>query len=166
VVVVAMLSSCTGTAGGGREQQVEFAVAAVEDNILTTDYTALVEITGTRAKRGALRGNGSDDENLLRIDYAATVLETYLGEEAIETIVFSRYAARQEGIEDAARDNLIVSLCRDRDGRYYLPGVGYELPPEDAVVARARQTRARVAAGELSLLRDAGRYACVADAIP
>lgn len=160
-----MLSSCTGTAGGGREQQVEFAMAAVEDNILTTDYTALVEITGMRAKHGALRGNGSDDENLLRIDYAATVLETYLGE-AIESIVFSRYEARQEGLEDAARGILIVSLCQDRDGRYYLPGVGYELPPEDVVVARARQTRARIAAGELSPIRDGGRYACVADAIP
>lgn len=160
-----MLSSCTGTVGGGREQQVEFAVAAVEDNILSTDYTARVEITGLRAKHGALPGNGTDEETLLRIDYAATVLETYLGE-AIETIVYSRYAARQEGLEDPARGTLIVSLCRDRDGRYYLPGVGYELPPEEAVVARARQTKARIAAGELSLLRDGGRYACVADAIP
>lgn len=160
-----MLSSCAGAGGGGRERQVGFAVDAVEDNILTTDYTALMEITGTRAMHGAEDGEGTDDEVPLRIDYAASVLETYLGE-AIETVVFSRYAERQEGLDDPARATLIVSLCRDRAGRYYLPGVGYELPPDHAVVARARQTRARIEAGELSLRRDGERYACVADAMP
>ncbi len=147
-------TACTGPTGGAQQQRVEFAAAAVEDNMLATDYTALVEITSVRAKQVT-----QQDERLLRIEYTATVLATYLGEERTE-IVFSRYAEPQEGSEDPARGKLVVSLCRDRDGSYYLPGVGYELPPDDAVVDRARQTKARIAAGELSLRRDEASYAC------
>lgn len=147
-------TACTGPAGGAQQQRVEFAAAAVEDNMLATDYTALVEITSVRAKQVT-----QQDERLLRIEYTATVLATYLGEERTE-IVFSRYAEPQEGSEDPAGGKLVVSLCRDRDGSYYLPGVGYELPPDDAVVDRARQTKARITAGELSLRRDEASYAC------
>lgn len=153
-LLVIVSTACAGPTGGAQQQQIEFAVAAVEDNMLATDYTALVEITGVRAIQVA-----QASEEMLRIEYAATVLEAYLGEERTE-IVFSRYSEPQEGSEDPARGKLVVSLCRDRDGSYYLPGVGYELPPDDAVVDRARQTKARIAAGELSLRRDEASYAC------
>lgn len=160
IIVAVTLAACAGTTGTGRDEQVEFAAESAADNILTTDYTALVEITGAQAKQAAQPDDGNDDEAVLRIDYTATVLETFLGEK-LETIVFSRYAARQEGLEDPQRGTWIVSLCRDRDGTYYLPGVGYELPPDEAVLAVARQTSAQLAGGELSLRRSEGGYACL-----
>ena len=162
IVVVATLAACTGAGGGAQERQVEFAAAAAADNILTTDYSALVEISGVRVTPLARAEDESDQEALVRTDYSAAVLETYLGEEHA-TVVFSRFAATEDALEDPPRGTWIVSLCRDRDGSYYLPGVGYELPAHETVVAVARQTRARLAGGELSLRRDAASYACVPD---
>jgi hypothetical protein len=162
IVVVATLAACTGAGGGAQQQQVEFAAAAAADNILTTDYSALVEISGVRVTPLARAEDESDQEALVRTDYSAAVLETYLGEEHA-TVVFSRYAATEDALEDPPRGTWIVSLCRDPDGSYYLPGVGYELPAHEAVVAVARQTRARLADRELSLRRDAASYACLPD---
>jgi len=161
VVVLATLAACAA-AGGAQERQVEFAAAAAADNILTTDYSALVEISGVRVTPLARAEDESDQEALVRTDYSAAVLETYLGEEHA-TVVFSRYAATEDALEDPPRGTWIVSLCRDPDGSYYLPGVGYELPAHEAVVAVARQTRARLADRELSLRRDAASYACLPD---
>ena len=165
IVVVLTLAACAGAGGSSGARQVEFAAAAAADNILTTDYTALVEITGVLLTPIAQADDGKHDEALVRVDYTAAVLETYLGEE-LETIIFSRYAARQDAREDPSRGKWIVSLCRDRDGSYYLPEVGYELPAHDAVLTVARQTRARIESHELPLRRNEGSYACLADAPP
>jgi hypothetical protein len=163
IVVLATLAACAGPTRGAQQQRIEFAVETVEDNILATDYTALVEITGVLATPMARAGERNDDGAVLRIDYTAAVLETYRGDE-LETIVFARYAAGQEGLEDPSHGTVIVSLCRDRDGGYYLPEVGYELPPHEAVLSVARQTGARLDRGELPLRSNQGRTACLPDA--
>jgi hypothetical protein len=162
IVLVATLAACAGPTRGAQQQRIEFAVEAVEDNILATDYSALVEITDARAMDASPPDEANDGEALVRIDYTAAVLETYRGE-ALETIAFSRYAARHEALEDPSRGTWIVSLCRDLDGSYYLPGVGYELPPHEAVLSVARQTTVRLDRGELPLRSNEGSYACLPD---
>ena len=141
------------------DRKTEFAVAVVEDNILTTDYTALVEITKVNAEDIAEDSAVKDDEDLLAVKYSAKVLESYLGNEQ-KNIEYTEYIEKSEGLEDLSSGVLIVSLCKDKDGNYYLPDIGYELPAQDLIVEKAREIKALIKDKKLSLRKNVYDYAC------
>ena len=125
----------------------EFALAAVQDNILTTDYTALVEIEKTDTEDFA-GDTPEDEEELVAVKYTAKVLETFLGPEH-RNIVFTEYVVKSEGLEDLSSGDLIVSLCKDTDGNYYLPDIGFEMEASDALTAEASRFAKSTPAGSV-----------------
>jgi hypothetical protein len=141
------------------DRRTEFALAAVEDNILTTDYTALVEITKANAEEIAGGNAAEGDEELVAVKYTAKVLETFVGN-AQKNIVFTEYVEKNEGLEDLSSGVLIVSLCKDKDGNYYLPDIGYELPAQNVIVEKAREIKALIKDKKLSLRKNNDNYAC------
>ena len=158
VLVASFLTiSCASNTIGGGDSRTEYALAVVEDNILTTDYSALVEITRVRTEEVGIDPE-KDGETLMAVIYTAKVLHIYQGESTGQ-IEYIQYTKRSEGPEGLSRGAQIVSLCRDRDGSLYLPDIGYELPAEQPLLDRAESVRAQLEARRLSLRRGAD-YAC------
>jgi hypothetical protein len=136
----------------------EFALAAVQDNLLTTDYSALVEIEKTDTE--VIAGDAPEDEEaLVAVKYTAKVLETFLGNE-LKNIVFTEYIVKSEGLEDLSSGTLIVSLCKDKDGNYYLPDIGFELPAHNVIIEKARKISTLIKDKKLTLHKDDENYAC------
>jgi len=158
IVFLFLSSSCAPGGNGEADRKTEFALAAVEDNILTTDYTALIEITSVSAEDIAEDSSATDDEDLVAVKYTARVLESYLGDEQ-KNIVFTEYVEKSEGLEDLSSGVLIVSLCKDKDGNYYLPDIGYELPAQDVLIEKSKEIEALINDKKASPRRD-DDYAC------
>jgi hypothetical protein len=154
--IIALLLSlfCLSCTAGDVDEQTAFALEAVQDNLLTTDLSALIEITGNSVEELP----SSEGEALLAIHYRARILETFLGDPP-ESIQYTAYQEKSEGLENLSEGRLIVSLCREPDGSYYLADIGYELPPDGALIKKAREIGRLINAKKLSLQRG-DDYAC------
>ncbi len=150
---------CTACTASKVDERTKFALAAIQDNVVSTDFSALVEITSTSIKELSNTGSNVNKEKLLAIHYSARVLESFLGDK-VDTIVFVEYAEKSEGLDNLSKGKLIVSLCKKSDGTYYLPDIGYELPPETALLDEARKIKMHIIRKEISLHRADKNYAC------
>ncbi len=150
--------SCVSCSGENEDSSAEFALAVVEDNILTTDYTALVEITRVRTSEAMQNSTAPGDQDLMAIIYTAKILQDFQGQ-AQEHIEYTHYVERSDGLEGLGSGVIIVSLCKDKQGAFYLPDVGYELPAEQDLIENAQEIKALLEAKQLSLRRN-GDYAC------
>ncbi len=161
VVFLFLSLSCASENHGEENGKTDFALAAVEDNILTTDYTALVEITNVDIEDSAEGDIVKDEGDLVAIKYTARIFESYVGNDQ-KTIVFTEYIEKSGGFESVGQGALIVSLCKDKQGEYYLPDIGYELPAHDVIVEKAKEIKARIQSQKLSLRRKGDdSYVCV-----
>lgn len=128
---------CSADPPPGEEQRTRLALAALEDNIATTDYSARVDVTGSRVRDTDLPSTGNDD--MLAIEYSAAVLETYRGA-SHDRIRYLQLTDADDAFEGRTRGEVIVSLCRGAaGGGFYLPEIGYELPAAPALIERARE---------------------------
>ncbi|MEN8178750.1 MAG: hypothetical protein ABFS39_09030 [Pseudomonadota bacterium] len=150
---------CVSCTASDVDEQTNFALVAIQDNVVTTDFSALVEITSTSIKELSTTGSTMDNEKLLAVHYTARVLESFLGNKA-NTIVFTEYIDKNEGLDNLSEGKVIVSLCKESDGTYYLPDIGYELPPETALIEKAREIKMLIIKKKLVLHRDEKNYAC------
>ena len=160
VVFLFLSFSCSPENDGEEDSKAEFALAAVEDNILTTDYTALVEIIKVNVEGIAEDSTAKNDEALVTVKYTARILESYLGQEQ-KTIEFREYVEKSEGLSGLSRGVLIVSLCKDKADNYYLPDIGYELPAQNVILERAKKIKRQIKDKKLTLHKDDASYACV-----
>ena len=133
VFLVVISTSCSSQT----DNRSQLAVNVLEDDMSSTDYTALVQITGM-----VVDNPPDNSSELVAIGYSAQIMEVYVGRE-LEDIRFTRYV--EKGEEPEATDDRIqiVSLCRDINGEYYLPDIGYELPPDEAIIRQARRSIAQ-----------------------
>ncbi len=112
----------------------QFALDVLDDNFTTTDYSALVEITGFTVE--ADHEDLPEDLDVIR--YSARVLESYVGEEQ-STIEFLRYIEAGDEPQGEQSVAQVVSLCRDENGELYIPDLGYELPAVKPILEKARE---------------------------
>lgn len=150
---------CLSCTANDVDEQTRFALIAIQGNIVTTDFSALVEITSTTIKEPSKIEASMDKDELVAVNYSASVLESYLGKK-VDVIVFTEYVEKSEGLDNLSQGKLIVSLCKENDGTYYLPDIGYELPPETALIEKAREIKILLIEKKLSLHRDKDNYAC------
>lgn len=109
-------------------------------NLGATDLTALVEVVGAESR--------PPREGLNVVAYSARVLETFVGAER-ERLEYLAYLEPDDQPGKTSRQRLIVSVCRDVDGTYYLPGVGYQVPADAEALAVARNWRAASSDAEI-----------------
>ena len=145
---------CLSCTAGDVDEQTEFALAAVHDNLLTTDLSALIEISGSSVEELP----SSEGEELVAVHYRARIIEVFQGK-ATDRIQFTEFREKQEGLEDLSQGRLIVSLCKDTDGSYYLPDIGYELPHDQALINKAREIKRLIQERKISL-QHGDDYAC------
>lgn len=112
----------------------QLALEVIEENFQTTDFSALVEVTSYVMHSSP----ELEAENLEAIYYSARVLDVFVGDERPE-IEFVRYVEPGEDFADQDIGVEIISLCRDANGIYFVPDIGFELPAEKSLLNRARE---------------------------
>lgn len=150
---------CISCTASNVDEQTKFALLAIQDNIVSTDFSALVEITSSSIKEPSKIEASMGNDELVAVNYSTSVLENYLGKK-VNAIIFTQYVEKNEGLDNLSKGKLIVSLCTENDGTYYLPDIGYELPPEAALIEKAREIKMLLINKKLSLHRDENNYAC------
>ncbi len=159
LLLLAVTLFCTACTAQDTDEPLAFALAAIHDNILSTDFSALVEITNA-AVQDHSSSTTDDHEALLVVIYKARVLESFLGNHA-DTILFTEYREKDEGLESLSEGKIIISLCKEHDGTYYLPDIGYEMPADSALLEKAREIKRLVKEKKLTSHRDTEDYACL-----
>ena len=146
-VLAACLAALAVAACSDRAQneRIQFAAEALEDNMLTTHRTALVEITGADVLQPPQEGD-APDEDLIVVRYTARVLRDFAGD-GPQVIEFVEYVDPAEGVEDVSKGKRIVSLCERRGGGYYLPDIGFEMLASEPLTDRAAAMPATDPAG-------------------
>lgn len=158
IFALSLAISCVSCTAGDGDSNTKLALAVVEDNILTTDYTALVEITQVKTLETMKDSAALGDQDLMAINYTAKILQSYQGKEQ-DNIEYTQYIEKSEGLEGLSSGVIVVSLCRDKEGTLYLPDIGYELPAEKVLIEKAQEIKTLLEAKQLSLRRN-GDYAC------
>ncbi|NND65891.1 MAG: hypothetical protein HKM24_07990 [Gammaproteobacteria bacterium] len=115
------------------DQQLAFALTALEDNIRDADLTALVEVVNKKA------GAPVDYENLVEVQYYAKVLETFSGSATYDWVEYIDYEEADE-IDSLEIDDepFIISLYKNEHDVFHVPDVGYRMPNHPELIAKAR----------------------------
>ena len=133
ITLVALLALATACSPKPESAE-ELALEVIEENFRTTDLSALVEVNSVVMHSSP----ELDAEGLEAIYYSARVLEVFVGEKTPE-IAFVRYVEPGEEPADQYISTEIISLCRDLNGVYFVPDIGFELPAEEVLLIRARE---------------------------
>lgn len=147
IAILLLAFSCIA---GENKSKINFALNVIEENILTTDFTALLKVTKVTA---------ANKKKLVVVNYSADILESFAGGE-VKNIIFTEYIEKDEKFNNTCGSVLIVSLCKDKNGNYYLPDIGYELPAEDVLLKKAREVKTLIHSKKLSMRKDQDSYAC------
>lgn len=154
LLLLALLAACAQKAS----QAEQFALEVIEENFRSTDFSARVEVTGYVV--GVTADSADDPE---RVRYSARVLEVYAGD-PLSTIEFDRYIESGDGPGDEPEGvnytTQIISLCRDNNGAWYLPDIGFELPDTSVLLDRARELGAEGASSRPAAASEVAATAC------
>lgn len=112
------------TASASRTQRI---ISALEENVEDTDLTVKVRI-------GKISLNDTAEPDLEVVTFESEVLDVLKGSLDGNAITFQRYIEAGEGTIRKVGDLLIVSLCRDDEGIFYLPDVGYDFLLSDEML--------------------------------
>ncbi len=141
------------------DRRIDFALAAIEQNILTTDYTAQVEIIGRTIDENFKENVNPGNEDIVAVTYTAKILERYNGEK-LNSLVFTEFVEKSEEFDEFKSGILIVSLCKDKQGEFYLPDLGYELPAKSVLIEKAKEIKILLNNKKLLLRQQDDNYAC------
>lgn len=150
---------CISCTVSENDRRIDFALAVIEDNILTTDYTAQVEIIDRSIDENFKENVSSGNEDIVAVIYTAKILERYNGEK-LNRLVFTEFVEKSEEFNEFKSGILIVSLCKDKQGKFYLPDIGYELPAKSVLIEKAKEIKILLNNKKLLLHQQEDNYAC------
>ena len=156
VALIVLLSSTA--CSSETDIRTQFALDVLEDNMSTTDFTALVE-TQKMTIVEVSDNTALLISELVAVRYSAIVIETYIGKEA-ENITYTHYVEKGEEPEVMGNQSHIISLCQDENGDYYLPDIGYELPADRVTKKEAKRAQTRINNKRPITNENGGRAAC------
>lgn len=139
-IVLLVLSACaSGDLSSGQSKETEltpvgstklkYLLEALPHNMAVTQLTAHVKIDKV------MPVGLSDQEVGSAIDYHVNVLEVYQGEYTKSMLSYRRYVELGDVTAQERGDLLIVSLCIDGKGHYYLPDIGFDMTASTEVLS-------------------------------